>query len=85
MGKLKYQNYRVCYDKISAAGTKIYELHKYCECPECRYRQEIKRTPCNSITITTRDILKVDEVAEFLNSWICKDGKRQLEIVYIKF
>jgi len=84
--KPKYQNYRVCYDNgNSTTGTKIYELNKYCKCPECLYRQRIRRTPANSITVTTKDISKVDEAAEFLKNWICEDGKKQLEIVYLKF
>lgn len=78
--------YRICYDNgNSTTGTKIYELYKYCTCPECRYRQQVARTPSNSISIITKDISKIDEIAEFLESWICPDGKRQLETVYLEF
>ena len=86
MGKPKYKNYRVCYENGNATtGKKIYELYKYCNCPDCQYRQRWRREPANRATATTKDISKVDEVAEFLENWSCKDGKRQLEIVYFKF
>ena len=78
--------YRICYENGNpTTGKKIYELKKYCTCPECRYRQEIERTPSNSINITTEDIAKIDEIAEFLKKWTCENGKKQLETVYLEF
>ncbi|SFE42326.1 hypothetical protein SAMN04487969_102447 [Paenibacillus algorifonticola] len=86
MKKPKYQNYRVCYDNGNAAtGTKIYELHKYCDCPGCKTRTAMKREPVNHATATTKDISKVDEVAEFLKNWTCDDGKIYLKIAYFQF
>ena len=86
MGKAKYQNYRVCYENgNSTTGAKIYELYKYCRCSECQHRQATERTPANRINITTKDISKIDEIVRFLENWSCKDGKRQLEIVFLKF
>ncbi|MNJ32048.1 hypothetical protein D3C77_267030 [compost metagenome] len=86
MKKPKYSNYRVCYDNGNpATGKKIYELYKYCTCPDCKNRSMLKREPANRITITTKDISKVDEAAKFLKNWICADGKRWLEIVCLKF
>lgn len=86
MGKPKYLNYRVCYENgNSVTGRKIYELYKYCNCPDCNNRKAWKREPPNRATATTKDISKVDEVAKFLKSWSCKDGKRYLEIAYFQF
>jgi hypothetical protein len=83
MEKPKYKNYRVCYENGNAkTGKEIYELHKYCACSDCRYRQDSKRTPVNAITITTMDISKVDEIAEFLKNWSCEDGTKQLDTIY---
>lgn len=86
MKKPKYQNYRVCYENgNSATGKKIYELHKYCTCQDCMNRQKWTRQPVNSATATTKDISKVDEIAEFLKNWTCADGRRFLEVTYFKF
>lgn len=86
MEEPKYKNYRVCYDNGNAnTGKKLYELGKYCTCEDCLYRVQWKREPANGICITTEDISKVDEIAEFLKNWTCKDGKRRLERVYLKF
>jgi hypothetical protein len=86
MQKPKCKNYRICYENGNpVTGKKIYELHKYCTCPDCQNRQQIKRTPANSVTITTKDISKVDEVAEFLKNWTCEDGRRHLKTVYFQF
>jgi hypothetical protein len=86
MKKPKYQNYRVCYDNgNSVTGKKIYELYKYCRCADCTYRQSRSRTPANQVTVNTKDISKVDEIAEFLKNWSCEDGRKSLEIVYLKF
>lgn len=83
----KYQNYRECYDGRFedgkfVKGQKLYELHKYCLCEDCRYRQSRYRTPANGITITTPDISKVDEIAESLKTWTCADGTKMLPTVY---
>jgi hypothetical protein len=86
MQKPKYQNYRVCYDNgNSVTGKKIYELYKYCNCPDCNNRKKWRREPSNRATATTKDISKVDEVAEFLENWTCEDGKRLLEIAFFQF
>lgn len=86
MEEPNYQNYRVCYENgNSATGNKIYELYKYCNCPNCEDRQQWTRTPANKATATTKDISKVDEVAEFLKNWTCENGKKHLEIVYFQF
>lgn len=82
----KYKNYRVCYEggnKIT--GEKIYELYKYCNCSGCQYRLKQLRQPSNRATVTTKDISKIDDIAAFLKNWTCEDGRRQLEIVYLKF
>jgi hypothetical protein len=84
--KPKHLNYRVCYTNgNSATGKKVYELYKHCSCPDCQYRQRLTRTPVNKATATTKDISKVDEVAEFLKNWTCEDGKKHLEIAYFQF
>jgi hypothetical protein len=84
--KPQHQNYRVCYEGgNSAIGEKIYELYKYCRCQGCSDRLTYKRVPNNSATASTKDISKVDEIAEFLKNWNCEDGQRQLEISYFKF
>ena len=86
MEKPKYPNYRVCYERgIPVEGKEIYELHKNCRCPDCRNRTALKREPVNSITATTKDISKVDEVAEFLKNWTCEDGTMLLKTVYLHF
>lgn len=86
MEKPKYQNYRVCYDNGNAAtGKKSYELHKNCDCTDCKTRTAMRREPVNHATATTKDISKVDEVAEFLRNWTCADGKILLKRVYLNF
>jgi len=81
----KYQNYRVCYENGNpVTGKEIYELYKYCDCEDCKNRTRFnKKEIANKITITTKDILKVDEVTEFLKNWKCKNGKIQLKIAYM--
>lgn len=74
MTNLKYQNYRAC---RSLAGETLYELHKNCKCEYCRRKLEWKRQPPNQATATTPDKSKVDEVAEFLRNWTCKDDSKQ--------
>ncbi|MBX4152327.1 hypothetical protein, partial [Paenibacillus lautus] len=59
--------------------------YKYCNCAECKRRMAWKREPANRITATTKDIIKVDEVAEFLKNWSCEDGNRRFETVYVQF
>ncbi|NFA60094.1 hypothetical protein EXM63_02545 [Clostridium botulinum] len=86
MEKPKYQNYRVCYENGNkVTGKEIYELYKYCDCQSCKNRATLKREPANRATATTKDISKVDEVAEFLKNWTCEDEKRNLEIAYFQF
>ena len=86
MEKPKYQNYRICFENGNPfTGKEIYELNKYCQCADCRYRQTTKRTPSNSIVITTKDISKVDEIADYLKNWSCEDGRKQLDTVYLKY
>ena len=84
--KPKYQNYRVCYENGNRlTGEKIYELYKYCKCEDCQRREQWSRTPANKVTASTRDISKVDEIAEFLSNWNCEDGTKSLDILYLKF
>lgn len=86
MKKPEYKNYRVCYENgNSTTGKEIYELYKYCKCEDCQRRLQFKRESPNKATATTKDISKVDEVADFLKNWTCEDGKRRSEIVYFKF
>ena len=86
MAEPKYKNYRVCYEGgNSKTGAKIYELFKYCKCDGCTRRLKMYRQPANRITASTKDINKVDEIAECLKNWTCKDGSKMLDIVYKKF
>jgi hypothetical protein len=86
IGKPKHLNYRVCYDSVNPnTRKKVYELYKYCICPDCNTRRERKREPNNCATANTEDISKVDGLAEFLKNWTCEDGKRYLETVRFKF
>lgn len=86
MDKPKYQDYIVCYENGNrVAGKEIYELHKLCKCEDCKNRTKLKREPVNQATATTRDILKVDNVAEFLKNWTCENGKRHLQVAYFQF
>jgi len=84
--KPKHTNYRVCYESGNPiTGNEIYELQKLCKCQDCRDRANYRRGTVNRATATTRDISKVDEVAEFLKKWHCKDGKQQLKTAYFNF
>ncbi|KEI84145.1 hypothetical protein N493_19860 (plasmid) [Clostridium botulinum B2 433] len=86
MGKPKYQNYRVCYEHGNkVTGKEIYELHKYCDCQFCKDRVAFKKNPANRATAITKDISKVDEVAEFLKNWTCGNSKMDLKISYFQF
>jgi hypothetical protein len=84
--KPKHQNYRICYDNgNSTTGKKIYELDKYCRCSGCSIRQTVKREPSNRAVVTTRDISKVANAAEFLKNWSCENGGISLEPIFFKF
>ncbi len=83
----KYKNYRVCYEHGDPVnGQEIYELHKTCTCSACKTRVQLnKRHNPNCATATTKDLTKVDEVAEFLNNWTCENGNKWLPTVYFQF
>jgi hypothetical protein len=90
--QLKYQNYRICYENgNSKTGRKTYELYKYCKCEECQYNLKHKRLPPKRATAYTADSLKIDEVADFLNNWNCKQentevlSTQKLDITYFYF
>lgn len=86
MGRLMYGGPRICYDNgNSATGEKIYELHASCTCEDCQDRSSMRREPANQATVTTKDVLKIDEATEFLKDWSCENGKKLLEPVYFKF
>ena len=86
MTEPRYKNYRVCYTNGNPkTGIKLYELHKDCKCYGCQSRTRYRRQPSNGITVTTADISKVDEIAEFLKDWTCADGQRLLDTVYLRF
>lgn len=74
LDKPKHQDYRVC---CSLTGETLYELHKICKCENCQCKLKYDRLPPNQATVTTKDISKVDEVAEFLRNWNCKDNTKQ--------
>lgn len=85
MKEPKYKNYRVCYDNGNAkTGKKLYELDKYCDCEYCTYRFKMNREPSNRIVITTEDISKVDEIAEFLKNWKCEDGRTHVDPIFLR-
>lgn len=84
MIKPQHQNYRICYNNIDpAVAQKVYELSKYCDCTTCKDRL-LRREPTNWVSATTKDISKVDDVAEFLKSWVCNE-KKYVGPVFIKF
>ncbi|HID0817737.1 TPA: hypothetical protein ACXNW8_003453 [Clostridium botulinum] len=86
MEKPKYKNYRVCYEGgNSVTGKEIYELHKLCSCQDCKNKQVLNKGTVNKATATTKDISKVDEVAEFLKNWTCENGKKDLGTAYFQF
>ncbi len=86
MGKLIYKTPRTCYENGNPiAGKEIYELQAFCTCPDCQNRKSWKREPVNIATAATKDIFKVDEVAEFLKNWTCENGKKDLKTAYFKF
>lgn len=81
----KHSNYRVCYDNWDRVkATKLYGLYKYCDCPSCKIRS-LKREPVNWVSATTKEISKVDELAEFLKKWTCDDGRKYVGVIFLKF
>lgn len=82
MRKPENKNYRICHD---FEGTKFYELNKYCNCEGCNSRMKVKRSPSNAISVKTKDITKVDMMAEFLKGWSCDDGSMILERAFLTF
>lgn len=85
MIKPQYKNYRVCYDSIDpATAKKVYELGKYCDCPDCKDRL-LRREPVNWVSVTTKELSKVDSVAEFLKKWTCGNGKTYVGVTFMKF
>lgn len=77
-------NYRICYDNIDRAkANKVYSLSKHCDCPACADRL-LKRKPVNWVSVTTPDISRVDEIAEFTKSWVCNE-KTYVGPIFLKF
>lgn len=86
MTQPKYKDYRICYEGGNAkVGKKIYELKKMCKCEKCRWRVKFAQGTANCATATTKDVTKIDNVAEFLRNWTCEDGSISLQTAYFKF
>lgn len=86
MEKPKCQDYRVCYDNLDRSiANKLYGLYKYCKCEACQTRFKMKRLPPNWASATTPDITKIDEVADFLENWICGTDTWIRSPVILKF
>lgn len=84
MKKPKHQNYSVCYDSWDRANAaKLYALYKYCDCPYCKDKI-LRREPVNWVSATTKEISKVDDVAEFLKKWTCGQ-KKYVGVIFMKF
>ncbi|MBU8573737.1 MULTISPECIES: hypothetical protein [Bacillus] len=79
--KPKYQNYRTC---KTLSGETVYELNKYCQCPECRKRSQFYREPANRLCVTVKNIADLDNASLFLKDWSCNDGNKQLETLFVK-
>ncbi|CAH1205772.1 hypothetical protein PAECIP111893_02414 [Paenibacillus plantiphilus] len=84
--KPKHQDYRVCYDNWDRSiANKLYAVSKHCECEACNTRFKIKRLPPNWASATTPDITKVDEVADFLETWNCGTDTWLRSPIILKF
>lgn len=85
MGELRYKDATICYENGSVkSGIKIYQLHAFCDCESCKNRYKFRAGMRNDATATTKDITKVDEVAEFLKNWKCNFNK-EISTMYFKF
>lgn len=81
----KHQNYRVCYDNWDRTkATEVYVQTKHCDCPSCKDRM-LRREPVNWVSTSTKDISKVDDVAEFLKTWTCNTAGKYVGLICLKF
>lgn len=82
---IRYQGFRLCFDNLHwEKGEKLYQLHKYCRCENCNYR-ELKRDPANWIVVSTYDMNKLDEMECFLKNWECGKLKKHDGPIFIRF
>jgi len=83
---VKGKHFRICYPLglMGVKGNEIYELEKYCQCRYCKTRRSYNREPANTLIASTTDILKLNDIADFVNDWTC-GNERQLERLYVKF
>lgn len=84
----KRYHLRICY-KLDKNGKmdrskEIYEVYKYCKCDSCRRLTKERRLAGNRITITTKDINKINEMYDFLDNWECGSNK-QNDYMYMEF
>lgn len=77
---------RICYENGNpVTGRKIYEATQLCHCENCMNRFKWRKEALNCVTASTSDKNKIEEMLQFLDNWICKDGKRHMETEYFTF
>lgn len=74
--------YRECREGGVPTGRKIYEMHDFCECENCKWRYKYLGQPRNSVTVKTFNVEKLNDMDEFIDNWKCKDGKKWLPTEY---
>lgn len=72
-------SYRICYgltkDVKMDYSIPLYEFHKYCDCETCKnrfYGNSPNRFPVNSLTVSTDDKSKFQEVKDIINNYTCE-------------
>lgn len=80
---MKYY-YRVCFKNgVRKRKNTLFEFHKLCECPDCKYRYEVLHQHKNKITLLTNTKEKFAEVEEYLDHWTCKNKDKYIGTEYV--
>ncbi len=78
---------RICYRHgVVKPENKVIELHGFCECSTCKWRQQyINHGLRNVITVTIKNEDRLSEAKEFIGSWKCGKQDYTFKREYITF
>lgn len=66
-------------------GQTIYEISKWCNCENCRYRMAIRREPANYVYAVTYHKKNIDKLVQKIKEWVCNSdkGEERIKIVEV--
>jgi len=77
--------FRICYKNgTPVKGKEIYESQKLCKCYNCVNRNRYNRGTWNQVTAWTKDIARLNDLADFLKGWECK-SETPIKTTYYDF